>query len=181
MPDPRSQSESEALVREAMELYESQLIAYAANILHGDIDRARDVVQDSFLRLFQADPVRVRENAKAWLYTVARNRCLDVLRKEQRLDLGAEEKILSFTDDRPDPSGSAGTHELYDRAWQLLENLSKNQREVIRLKFLHDCSYKDIARITGLSLGNVGFLMHVGLKKLRTLLQQELSEHSNPS
>lgn len=177
MPDPRSQSESEALVREAMELYESQLIAYAANILTGDIDRARDVVQDTFLRLFQADPVRVRENLKAWLYTVARNRCLDVLRKDHRLDLGADEKILSFTDERPDPSGNAGTTELYDRAWQLLEHLSSNQREVIRLKFQSDCSYKDIARITGLSMGNVGFLMHVGLKKLRALLLEELSEH----
>ena len=64
-----------------MGLYESQLIAYAANILAGDFERARDVVQDAFLRLFQADPARVRENLKAWLYTVCRNRALDVLRK----------------------------------------------------------------------------------------------------
>jgi len=179
MPAPSPSSESDALVREAMGLYESQLIAYAANILAGDIERARDVVQDAFLRLFQADPTRVRENLKAWLYTVCRNRALDVLRKEQRLDLGDEDKILSFTDHRPDPSQSSDTSELYDRAWTLLEQLSKNQQEVIRLKFHHDCSYKDIARITGLSMGNVGFLMHVGLKKLRTLLTEELSEHSN--
>ena len=63
-----------------------------------------------------------------------------------------------------------------DRAWQLMERLSSNQREVIRLKFVDDCSYKDIARITGLSIGNVGFLMHVGLRKLRDLLTEELSE-----
>ncbi len=177
MPDPRNQSEAEMLVRESMELYESQLIAYAANILAGDIERARDVVQDAFLRLFQADPERVRENVKAWLYTVCRNRALDILRKEQRLDLGNEEKILSFSDHRPDPSQTSDTNELYDRAWCLLENLSKNQQEVIRLKFQHDCSYKDIARITGLSMGNVGLLMHVGLKKQRALLSEELSPH----
>lgn len=179
MPDPRTQSEAETLVRGAMELYESQLIAYAANILAGDIERARDVVQDTFLRLFQAEPDRVRENLKAWLYTVCRNRSFDVLRKEQRLDLGDEQKILSFTDHRPDPSQASDTSEMYDRAWKMLEHLSKNQQEVIRLKFQHDCSYKDIARITGLSMGNVGFLMHVGLKKLRALLTDELSPHSN--
>lgn len=178
MPAPSPSTDSDALVREAMGLYESQLIAYAANILAGDIERARDVVQDAFLRLFQADPVRVRENLKAWLYTVCRNRALDVLRKEQRLDLGDEDKILAFSDHRPDPSQTSDTHELYDRAWVLLERLSKNQQEVIRLKFQHDCSYKDIARITGLSMGNVGFLMHVGLKKLRTLLTEELTGHT---
>ena len=179
MPDPRTQSEAETLVRGAMELYESQLIAYAANILAGDVERARDVVQDTFLRLFQAEPDRVRENLKAWLYTVCRNRALDVLRKEQRLDLGDEQKILSFSDHRPDPSQVSDTHEMYDRAWKMLDHLSKNQQEVIRLKFHHDCSYKDIARITGLSMGNVGFLMHVGLRKLRALLTDELSTHTH--
>ena len=159
-----------------MGLYESHLIVYAANILSGDVERARDAVQDTFLRLFQAEPERVRENTKAWLYTVCRNRCLDILRKEQRMELGAEEKLLNFSDDRPDPSGATGTQELYDRAWELLGQLSQNQQECIRLKFLHDCSYKDIARITGLSMGNVGFLMHVGLKKLRALLTEQLSE-----
>jgi RNA polymerase sigma-70 factor (ECF subfamily) len=181
MPDPRPTSlDAAALVREAMGLYENQLIVYAANILAGDYERARDAVQDSFLRLFQAEPERVRENTKAWLYTVCRNRCLDILRKEQRMEFGAEERLLTFSDERAaDPSGAAGTHELYDRAWELLEQLSKNQQEVIKLKFLHDCSYKDIARITGLSMGNVGFLMHVGLKKLRALLNEQLSEHTH--
>ena len=176
MPEPKAHSEAEVLVREAMGLYESPLIAYAANILSGDIDRARDVVQDTFLRLFQADVGRVRENLKAWLYTVCRNRAFDVLRKDQRLDLGGDEVLLTFSDHRPDPSQSTDTSEMCDRAWQLMERLSSNQREVIRLKFVDDCSYKDIARITGLSIGNVGFLMHVGLRKLRDLLTEELSE-----
>jgi len=179
MPEPRALSEAELLVREAMELYESPLIAYAANILSGDIDRARDVVQDTFLRLFQAEPERVRDSLKAWLYTVCRNRSFDVLRKDQRLDLAGDDFLASFTDHRPDPSQSTDTSELSDHAWHLMERLSANQREVIRLKFVDDCSYMDIARITGLSIGNVGFLMHVGLRKLRDLLTEELSEHTH--
>jgi RNA polymerase sigma-70 factor (ECF subfamily) len=168
------QTPSSLLVREALELYESQLIAYAASVLNGDYDRARDVVQDTFLRLYLADAEKVRVNLKAWLFTVARNRALDHLRKDSRLDLGDEEKLLSFTDHRPDPAAAADSHELGNLAWELMERLSDNQREVIRLKFQHDCSYKDIARITGLSVGNVGFLMHVGLKKIRDLLQDEM-------
>jgi RNA polymerase sigma factor (sigma-70 family) len=163
------------LVREGLSLYESPLIAYTANVLHGDYERAREVVQDSFLKLYLSDPDRVRENLKAWLYTVCRNRALDILRKDRRLDVNSEHLSFSVIPDAaPDPSQSADTHELYDRAWLLLTQLNENQREVIRLKFQHDCSYKEIAAITGLTVGNVGFLMHVGLKKLRNLLSQDM-------
>lgn len=175
------QTEASLLVREAMDLYESPLIAYASNLLNGDHERARDVVQDTFLRLYLAEPDKVRAALKAWLYTVCRNRAFDVLRKEQRLDLGDEDKILAFQDHRPDPAAAADQNELGARAWALLDRLSENQREVIRLKFLHDCSYKEIARITGLGIGNVGFLMHVGLRKLRDLLSQEMETLHPPS
>ena len=177
MSGQHENSEASVLVKQALDLYESSLIAYAASILNGDIDRARDVVQDTFLKLWLAEPDKVRENVKAWLYTVCRNRAFDVLRKEQRLDLGNDEAIANLGDWRPDPSQSSDTHELCDRVWHFVEQLSPNQREVLRLKYIHDCSYKDIAAATGLSIGNVGFLMHVAIKKLRELLNQELSEH----
>jgi RNA polymerase sigma-70 factor (ECF subfamily) len=178
MASPNDPTEASALVQEALGLHEGPLISYAASILNGDYERARDVVQDTFLRLYLADPSTVRASLKAWLYTVCRNRALDVLRKEQRLDLGNEEMMLSFSDDRPDPASAADAQEIGQRAWELLPRLSANQQEVIRLKFQNDCSYKDIARITGLSIGNVGFLMHMGLRKLRDLLTPEL-EPSN--
>ena len=50
--------------------------------------------------------------------------------------------------------------------------MTPNQREVIRLKFQNDLSYKEIAEVTGLSATNVGFLLHVALKKLRELLHE---------
>ena len=177
MSGQHENNEATVLVKQALDLYESSLIAYAASILNGDIDRARDVVQDTFLKLYLAEPDKVRENVKAWLYTVCRNRAFDVLRKEQRLDLGNEDVLADHSDWRPDPSQSSDTHELCDRVWQLVEQLSANQREVLRLKYIHDCSYKDIAAATGLTIGNVGFLMHVAIKKLRDLLSKELSEH----
>ncbi len=178
MPAEPAQDEPSALVRQALEQHESALIAYAAGILGGDIDRARDVVQDTFLRLYLSDPIKVRENLKAWLYTVCRNRALDCLRKDQRLELGNDDFIASTPSEQRDPSQEADTNELCQRVWGLLDRLSLNQREVIRLKFQHDCSYQEIAEITGLTTGNVGFLMHVAIKKLRELLGNELSQHA---
>ncbi len=54
-----------------------------------------------------------------------------------------------------------------------MDHLSENQREVIRLKFQNDLSYKEIADITRLSVTNVGFLLHTGLKKLRALAAEQ--------
>ncbi len=48
--------------------------------------------------------------------------------------------------------------------------LPENQQEVIRLKFQHGLSYREISRVTKLSESNVGFLLHTGLKALRQTL-----------
>lgn len=181
MPDPHVQDEAAVLVRRALDQHESTLIAYTASILGGDIERARDVVQDAMLRLYLSEPDRVRDNLKSWLFTVCRNRAFDILRKEQRLDLGNDEVIDAATDHEPDPSQSAGMHELYEHIWTCVDRLRPNQREVVRLKFQHDCSYQEIAGITGLSVGNVGFIMHHAIKKLRELMSTDISEEYTPT
>ena len=53
---------------------------------------------------------------------------------------------------------------------RLMAGLPPNQQEVLRLKFQHSLSYREISSITGLSETNVGFLIHVGIKRLRELL-----------
>jgi len=53
---------------------------------------------------------------------------------------------------------------------RLLADLPANQQEVVRLKFQDGLSYRDIAEITGLTSSNVGYLLHVALKRLREQL-----------
>ena len=48
-----------------------------------------------------------------------------------------------------------------------IEDLPANQREVVRLKFQNDLSYKEIAEVTGLSVTNVGFLLHTAIEAMR--------------
>ena len=48
-----------------------------------------------------------------------------------------------------------------------IERLPANQQEVVRLKFQNGFSYKEISRITTLSVGNVGFLIHTAVARLR--------------
>jgi RNA polymerase sigma-70 factor (ECF subfamily) len=180
MPVQPHPDEAALLVRRALDQYESSLIAYTAGILNGDLERAREVVQDAMLKLYLTDPERVRENLKAWLFTVCRNRALDILRKDQRLDLGNEDALGLAVSFEPDPSENADVQEMHARLWQMVDRLRPNQREVIRLKFMHDCSYQEIANVTGLSIGNVGFIMHTAIKKLRDLMRRDFSSQSPP-
>jgi RNA polymerase sigma factor (sigma-70 family) len=54
---------------------------------------------------------------------------------------------------------------------QLLGTLSKNQQEVVRLKFQNGLSYQEISDITNLTVSNVGVLIHTALKTLRQKMQ----------
>ena len=163
-----------------MNRYERPLVRYAQSIM-GELDAARDVVQDTFIKYVRGavgkpsagvpgDESEDARHVESWLFTVTRNGALDHLRKHSRII------PMPLPDDRQS-DGVSPDEELANREsaeWllRLLDELTPNQREVIRLKFQNDLSYKEIADVTGLSATNVGFLLHVGLKKLRELLHE---------
>jgi RNA polymerase sigma-70 factor (ECF subfamily) len=161
-----SPEEFESFIEQAVTEYESSLIGYARTYLY-DLDRARDVVQDTFIRLCKQDPEKVRVHLKSWLFTVCRNRCLDVLRKDKRIepldDIGWQ-KIASSENSA---SENAENDDEHLDVMRYMDRLSENQREVILLKFQQGMSYEEIHRVTGLTSGNIGFLIHAGLKRLR--------------
>ncbi len=163
------------LVESAQADFEGPLTGYAAGLLGGDWERARDVVQDTFIKLHRQDPQMIKGKLKSWLYTVCRNRSIDILRKENPMLTSAGEAFENLDDASPDPSGAMERKERFEEVLRFLERLPENQREVIRLKFQGDLSYKEISEVTGLSVSNVGFLIHTGIKRLRTLMGVELS------
>ncbi len=162
---------ADELVEHALKEYESPLIGHAMNILR-DLDRARDVVQDTFIRLYKQDVDKVKGGLKSWLFTVCRNRALDVLRKEKRM-VSTDDEIFSHQPSKsPTPDTSADNTERIQQLIELLGKLSDNQKEVILLKFEKGMSYQEISDETGLSTGNVGFLLHNGLKRLRDMMPE---------
>ena len=142
------------------------LTRYAARLL-GDPDRARDVVQDAFVKLLAQPRGSVDGHAVEWLFTVCRNGALDVLRKENRMRRFAEGEMerAPATDVRP--GQTLETAETQASVLRLIDRLPPNQQEVVRLKFQNGFSYKEIAGITALSVTNVGFLIHTAVTRLR--------------
>ena len=166
-------------IRSALDRFEAPLMRYAYGIT-GDLERARDVVQDTFLKLCSQDPSRIDGYIAPWLFKVCRNRALDVRKKEARalsLDDGhAQEKVSPD----PLPSAELEAHEGLSRVLTGLKTLPPDQQEVIRLKFQNELSYREISEITGLSVSNVGFLLHRALRSLRKMFETDAQIHSEP-
>ncbi|MEO5958633.1 MAG: sigma-70 family RNA polymerase sigma factor [Opitutaceae bacterium] len=146
---------------------QAPLTRYATRLL-GDPDRARDVVQDAFVKLLGQPPEAVNGHAVEWLFTVCRHRALDVLRKEGRMKRFAEGQAERVTANDPRPGRTLEHTETQEAVLRLIERLPPNQQEVLRLKFQNGFSYKEISRITEHSVGNVGFLIHTAVCRLRT-------------
>ncbi|MEZ6089363.1 MAG: sigma-70 family RNA polymerase sigma factor [Pirellulaceae bacterium] len=165
MSESGNERDPQRLTRLFREL-ELPLVAYATS-LTGNREQARDVVQDAFMRLCDARNNVSPGSERAWLYRVCRNRSIDIQKKEGRMkniDQAAASEIGS-TDH--DPSTASEIADCAEQAQALLSSLPDNQREVIRLKVQGGLSYQEISDLTGLSVSNVGYLLHTGLKTIR--------------
>jgi RNA polymerase sigma factor (sigma-70 family) len=156
-------------ITSAVQRLQGPLILYVARWVR-ETERARDVVQDAFLRLCEQDRSAVEPHLAEWLYTVCRNKALDVVRKESRVKPMDEHCARSITQADLSPAHAVEQKESASRILRMLDRLPKNQQECIRLKFQGGLSYKQIAGVTKLSVTNVGFLIHTGLKNLRERL-----------
>lgn len=156
-------------IREVLQQHERHLILYAARMI-GDVERARDVVQEAFLRLCNQDRETLEDRVDVWLFTVTRNLCHDAHRKESRMTPLEVERATETACAEATPAASAEAKDEFSFVMASIDCLPPKQREVLRLKFQHGLSYKEISRVTQESMGNVGWLLHTAMANLRKKL-----------
>ena len=152
---------------------ESPLLGYASRLLH-DREMAQDTVQEAFLRLHaQFDQVR---EPRPWLYRTVHNLALNHLRRIirlQPLNSGKDADAPAISepaDPGPLPDEEMARQEGVDLVRSRLGSLDVRSRELLRLKFNDELSYKEISARTGLTIGHVGYLLHHALKNLASKL-----------
>ncbi|MFC1672031.1 RNA polymerase sigma factor [Planctomycetota bacterium] len=156
----------ERFVQTAVEEFEKSLVSYAAHIV-GDHERARDVVQETFLRLCKEDTSSVEDHLAPWLFTVCRNLALDVARKEARMKPMTDTRAEMSTGDGSPPSAVLETKESINKVLEVVESLPVKQQEALRLKFQQGLRYRQIADVMETSVSNVGVLIHTGINTVR--------------
>lgn len=165
-PEKNERYVKSSWIRSTLDEFEGPLLRYAARIT-GDVERARDVVQETFLSLCRLEVNSMNGRLAPWLYTVCRRKALDVRRKESRMQIISDEQLSASESHDSDPAELVERGEGSRRVQDMLAKLPPNQQEVIQLRFQSGLSYKEIAAVTKLSVSNVGYLIHAAIKTIR--------------
>lgn len=173
-----------AAFEELVGKYKQPVINLMARTLH-DLTEAEDLAQNVFVQVYKsADRYKVSAKFSTWLFTIARNLCLNEIRRRSRhpadsLDLSHpdndEQPLRQYEDRRnPSPPDSLLHSELEEKILETLALLPENQRTAILLCRQEDLSYEEIARIIGCSVSATKSLIHRGRETLKEKLKPYL-------
>jgi len=159
-------------------LYQKRIFLLAFSFFHNRED-AMDIVQETFLRLYQKiHYFREGKNFQNWLFQIAKNLCIDYYRKSysKMREWGSEKNIeemnLSFENGR-NSHQSSDLKEIFSRC---LKKLAQRQRMVFVLKHYNQFKYREIAQILNISQGTVKSLHFKAVQNLRDLVSPYLGE-----
>ena len=134
---------------------------------------ADDLVQDVMLAIWrrasQFDASKA--SVSTWIFTIARNRRIDVIRKNNRPELDPNDPALIHSEE---PSADNVLQLKQGKAiiGDALDNLPDNQSRILRLAYFEDMSHSDIARELSLPLGTVKSRVRLATDKLRAMLME---------
>jgi RNA polymerase sigma-70 factor (ECF subfamily) len=151
----------------------------------GDATEAEDLAQNVFVQVYKSAH-RYKDSARfsTWLYTIARNLCLNEIRRRSRHPAESLDAAHSEFEDQPlrqfedvksvSPPDLLLHGELQGKIQEALDGLPENQRTAILLCREDELSYEDIARVLGCSLSATKSLIHRGRETLKQKLKPYL-------
>lgn len=125
-------------------------------------DCAQDVMVTVWNKAHMYDPTRA--SVATWVFTIARNRRIDVLRKERRPE---PEDLPWGPESEPDQADVISLQQESDRLGEAMKALPDRQRELIEKAYFGDLSHSEIAAETGLPLGTIKSRIRLALERLR--------------
>jgi RNA polymerase sigma-70 factor (ECF subfamily) len=142
-------------------------------------DDAEDVAQESMLRAYRFFDQFRGGDARAWLLQIVRNSCYTWLQKNRPLELMTEFDEDLHVKPSANPETLAAQADERQHLKRALESLPPRFREVLVLRELEECSYKEIAEITGIPMGTVMSTLSRARERLqRTLTAAAIREVS---
>ena len=137
-------------------------------------DAAHDAVMDIFESVMEKLPNYEVKNFKAWLYSVAKNYCLQIIRKEKKTFFVKIEEIFVESDDIFTLIDKPQTKEEMEALSNCMGKLPEVQQKSISYFYLEDKSYADIVELTGYALKSVKSYIQNGKRNLKICLEKTL-------
>ncbi len=154
--------------------YEMPLLRYAGRLVR-DEAAARDVVQEAFIRFWRgsADTRPADGRLSGWLFRATHNAAVDYIRRESRRRKLHERQAEEPTQDlRARAAESDAVEERRRIVLDHVDGLPDAEREVLVLRLQEGLSYREIARATVRTEGNVGCLLHHAARRLSAHLKK---------
>lgn len=143
-----------------------------------DPETAQEVAQEVMILVWRkaASFDRARASAATWIYAIARNKRIDLLRRTARPPIEVEDWLTVFAPEDNDADKSVLAGQTYARVRELMDGLSADQLMVLRKAFFEDKTHTAIAEEMQLPLGTVKSRIRLALGRLRDALEKESDE-----
>jgi len=140
-----------------------------------DPESAQEIAQEALIMVWRkaASFDSTRASAATWIYTIARNKRIDLLRRTGRPAIEAEDWLTVYAPEEEDADQSVLAGQTYMRMKELMEGLSPDQRVVLQKAFFEDKTHTAIAEELALPLGTVKSRIRLALAKLREAMDRE--------
>jgi RNA polymerase sigma-70 factor (ECF subfamily) len=130
------------------------------------LEEAEDAVQEIFVKVLNAAEVPVA--FRPWIYRIARNQCLNMLRGKARRKDGAAQAVPSQIDaDLTGQLTGMVKDEMHEKLLQMVQNLGDEHREALRLRYVEGLSRAEIAEVLAITEAAVKRRLFDGLKNLK--------------
>lgn len=153
----------------------------------GDYDQSCDILQQVFLQLYLSLPTLKQDKSfRGWLLKVARNRCLDELRRKHAMPFSTLEVIedddevsllLSLSDPNPLPEEIAERHDLRSAVRRAIDDLPPRYRRVVLLRYAGQRSFAEIGQALSIPAATAKTHFQRAKVLLRAALASEMSSH----
>jgi RNA polymerase sigma-70 factor (ECF subfamily) len=150
----------------------ARLIYRTAYGVTGSREDAEDILQTVFLRLLRRElPGKPGRNTKAYLYRAALNLSLDTLRSRRRHPSVEDAESVDALKEQPAP---ATDNDLHSRLYEAIATLKPDTAEIVILRYVHDYSDAEIAKMLGVSRGAIALKLFRSRARLKKLLRESL-------
>ncbi len=165
----------ERLVRDHM----NSVLGLAYNYV-GDFGIAEDIAQETFVQAFQSlDTLRDRARFKVWLLKIARNKCIDAIRRSPRwVSLDQSRELQRQISLHPAPVSEEEPIVFTEEdLLNALKSLREDYREIFVMKHIDNLSYREISQVLGMTVSAVGEKLY----RVRSMIRNHLENRKSGS
>lgn len=153
--------------------YQPRLVRHCSRVLRDDIAQVADLVDEAMFDVWRsAENFAGRSKPSTWIYSIARNKVISWLRKTSEYSLEDESLLEAMVDPNANPHEELAMDDMKQQLLRLMDQLTEEHREVLKLTYFEDKLVKEVAEILNISENTVKTRMFYARKRLAQLLEK---------